>query len=492
MDAMLRKKIGDFYLMKRIGSGGISDVYLGINPRSRKKRAFKILGKRPAVGSFAYGHFMREMGVIREMSHPGIIKVIDNGILGDCYYYSMEFMPGGNLAQRLARGKMPIDSAIKLFAPICDAMAYAHERGISHRDLKPSNILLNIKGEPVISDFGIARTPDLERTVITRPGEILGGIAYLAPEQRFNTKSANRQADVFALGAILYQMLMGFPPLGNFPWPMAVQHGFPEHLQAILEKCLASDPDMRFEHAGSLLVQLERWPEYPIAKSSRIDGSSSQRQIVPRDEHVAPTARADRIEAWFQILRAGTARERLAIVKEMVETLTSAEAKAIVKLYAEEEGRVRWGLIRVLGELRIEAATMLILGDMNSPFYVERAIEALGKIGSREAFNPICSFVANHPDRALIALLPMARTGKKRAIKTLEQYLSHETAALRQAAVCALATIECAESLVLLREHLCVEPDETVRAALIQSVHTLQRVLHPAMKTGVNDLAIPA
>jgi HEAT repeat protein len=489
---MLRKKIGDYFLAKRIGSGGMSDVFLGINPRSREKRAFKILRQRPAVGSFAYGHLICEMDAIRDMSHPGIIKIIDSGILEDFHYFSMEYMPGGNLSQRLERGKMPVDAAIKMFAPICDAMAYAHEQGIAHRDLKPSNILLNENGKPVISDFGIARTPDLERTVITRPGEILGRIAYLSPEQRFSSKSANRRADVFALGAILYQMLMGFPPLGSFPRPMDVQPDFPEWLQAILEKCLALDPDQRFEHAGSLLVQLERWPEYPAPRTLGLAGSSPQRQLAPREDQAAPMAKIDRIEGWLRILRSGTARERLAIVREMVDTMTSAEAKTIVKLYAEEEDRVRWGLIRVLGELKIEAATTLILTDMNSSFCMGYAIEALGKIGSYEAYNPILDFISNHPDSALIALHPLARTGKKRAIKTLEKYLSHETAALRQAAVCALASIECAESLVLLREHLCVEADEKVRAALVQSVHTLQRVLHPAMKAVMNDIAVPA
>ena len=121
-------------------------------------------------------------------------------------------------------------------------MAYAHESGVTHRDLKPSNILFNTKGEPVVSDFGIAKVLNFEKMSLLPAGELMGTIAYLAPEQRFSSKKVNRRADVYALGAILYEMLMGFPPLGNFPKPAEVNPDFPESLQSVLMKCLAPNP----------------------------------------------------------------------------------------------------------------------------------------------------------------------------------------------------------------------------------------------------------
>jgi hypothetical protein len=482
--SMLRKKIDGFYLVEQIGSGGMSEVYLGLNPRTREKRAFKILGKRASMWSAAYGRFIREVDIIRDLTHPGIIKVLDNGVLDDCYYYTMEYMPGGNLIRRMHRGKISIDAAMSLFIPVCNAMAYAHDRGVIHRDLKPANILLNASGEPVVSDFGIAKVLDLERTPLTRSGEILGTIAYLAPEQRFSSKAVNRRADVFALGAILYEMLMGFPPLGKFPWPAEIQQDFPKALQAVLEKCLGIDPESRFENAGLLLADLEKWAEYPAGKSSDLQiASPAAKQFSAMEDEIAPALKTDRIEGWFRILRAGTTRERLAVVREMVEKLTPAEAKTIVKLYAEEGDRVRWGLIRVLGELRIEAATALILSDLNSPFHTECAIEALGKIGSYEAYNPIKEFVTGHQESAMIALIPMAKTGKQRAIKNLQVYLGSEMVVLRMAAVRALALIESVESMQVLKEHLCVERDEKVRALLFQIIHKLQGVLLPSITT---------
>ncbi len=489
---MVRKKIGGFYLVEQIGSGGMSEVYLGINPRSREKRAFKILGKRASLWSSAYGRFIREVDIIRDLAHPGIIKVFDNGVLEDCYYYAMEYMPGGNLARRMDRGKMLMQEAIGFFTPICEAMAYTHDRGVIHRDLKPANILLNPEGHPVISDFGIAKVLDLERTSLTRSGEILGTIAYLAPEQRFSSKNVNRRADVYALGSIFYEMLMGFPPLGKFPWPTEVQPGFPRSLQAILEKCLAIDPDDRFEHAGMLLAEFEKCPEYPSGRNMEVQFDSPAKIADAWEDEIVPPVNTDRIESWFRVLRAGTTRERLAVVREMVEKLTPAEAKTIVKLYAEEGDRVRWGLIRVLGELRIEAATPLILSDLNSPFHTECAIEALGKIGSTEAYNPIKEFVAEHPESAMIALIPMARTGKQRAIKALQHYLRHDMTVMRLTAVRALSSIESVEALQVLKECLCLESDEKVRSTLFQAVHTLQGVLLPSLATTLQSPGEPA
>jgi HEAT repeat protein len=201
------------------------------------------------------------------------------------------------------------------------------------------------------------------------------------------------------------------------------------------------------------------------------------------DEVDAPPIKTDRIESWFHVLRTGTTRERLGIVREMVEKLSPAEAKAIVKIYPEEGDRVRWGLIRVLGELRIESAIPLILSDLRNSCHTECAIEALGKIGCEEAFNAIREYASEHPESAIIALIPLAKTGKQKAVKYLQRYLSNEMAVLRQTAVQALASIGTAEAMQILKEQLIVERDEKVRSSLSQAVHSLQAVLLPDITT---------
>ena len=126
-----------------------------------------------------------------------------------------------------------------------------------------------------------------------------------------------------------------------------------------------------------------------------------------------PPVNADRIESWFGILRTGSTRERLAVVREMVDKILPSEANAVVKLYPEEGDRVRWGLIRVLGELKIEFATPIILNDLRNSFHTECAMEALGKIGSDGAFVSIRDYITEHPESALIGLLPLAQDRKR-------------------------------------------------------------------------------
>jgi serine/threonine protein kinase len=475
--SMLRKKIHDFYLVEQIGAGGMSEVFLGLNPRTREKRAFKILGKSATLWPGAYARFLREVEIIRSLSHPGIIKILDNGVLDECYFYSMEYMPGGNLTRIMQRGKPSLESTAQIFLQICEAMAYAHENGIIHRDLKPANILLSADGKPVVSDFGIAKILDDEHPPLTVSGEILGTIAYLAPEQRFNTKRVNQRADIYALGALCYEMLMGFPPLGKFPRPREINPDFPEGLQSIIEKCLAIRPEDRFENAGLLEIELEKCLNVVPRKKRESAGDVTAKMLLSLEENPSVSEKLDRIESWFRVLRTGTTRERLAVVREMVDKLASTEAKAILKLYPQEGDRVRWGLIKVLGELKIQAATPLILSDLKSPFHTECAIEALGKIGLEESYNALLAYVIEHPESSLIALVPLANTGKKRAVKFLRQFLGNEMSVLRQAAVRALAYVGSEECLQALKDQLCIECDEKVRLSILQAVHSLESAL---------------
>jgi hypothetical protein len=492
--SLLRTKIDGFYLMERIGGAGMSEVYLGIQPKTFERRSFKILGKCSFAGPSVYACFTREIDTIRALSHPNIVPILGHGALEDRYYYSMEHVPGGNLGRRIEHGSIPVDAALPLFLPVCAAIAYAHDCGVMHRDLKPSNILFNKRGEPVVSDFGIARVLNFEKASSALSGEILGTIAYLAPEQRFGEKKVNRAADVYALGAILYEMLMGFPALGIFPKPAEVLPGFDQALQDFLAKCLATNPEERFEHAGQMQLELEK------CCNPTLFGTGTLNPVVaPAPTAFAigelvkmPPAKADRIESWLNVLRTGTTRERLTVVREMAEKISPSEAKTIVKLYPEEGDRVRWGLIRVLGELKIEAATPLILNDLRNSFHCECAIEALGKIGSEEAYVAIRDYITGHPEDAIIGLLPLARTGKQKAIKLILNYLGHDKASLRRAAVQALGSIRSTESLQALKERLCVESDERVKSALFQTVHSLQAILLPDVTEILKMESLPA
>ena len=472
---MLRKRLGEYYIVEHLGSGGMAHVYLALNPRTKDKRAVKVMIKRATTSPVAYARFLREVEIIRGLVHPHIIRITDSGVLDDCYYYVMDYMPGGSLAHKLARSRLPIKEVVRYLIGICDAMAYAHERNIIHRDLKPANILLNASGEPVVSDFGIARAIDSNYSALTKSNEVMGTIAYLAPEQRIDTKRVDRRADVYALGAILYEMIMGFPPLGKFPWPRETQPDFPKTLERIIEVCLALDPDERYSHAGLLLRDLGR-----VWGSMRDPGSAVTEEAKPEALERGVTKQqkmSERIDGWLQVLQSGTTRERLAMVREITEKVDARELDTLMTRFAGEKDRVRWGLIQVFGELRISAACALLLPELDIPLHRECAIEALGKIGTEQAFEPILNYLNRHREAATTALLPLALTGKERAIPHLEGYLSSPLASLRSATVRAIAAIASPQSLSLLKEHLPAEADEKVRSAIRQSIQALQVIL---------------
>jgi serine/threonine protein kinase len=164
---MLRRKIGDFYLTEMLGKGGMSEVYLATHPRSGEKRAVKILHRRALASPSLYARFLREIGISRSLCHPNIVRIYENGVLPDAYYYSMEYCPGGILTRRLEGGQSSTEEILALFGGVCNAMAYAHERGVVHRDLKPSNVLLSADGQALVSDFGIAKVLRSQDTELT-------------------------------------------------------------------------------------------------------------------------------------------------------------------------------------------------------------------------------------------------------------------------------------------------------------------------------------
>ncbi len=474
---MLRRKIGGVYLVSHIGAGGMSNVYLGVNPKTREKWAVKVLVKRATENPAAYARFLREVDIIRGLNHPHIVKVLDSGALDDCYFYTMEYMSGGNLAERMAKGKIPLSETVNIFAQVCDAMAHAHDRGVIHRDLKPANILIDSQGSVQVSDFGIAKALTGGVPTLTASSEIIGTIAYLAPEQRLSAKKVDRRADVYGLGALLYEMVMGFPPLGKFPWPRETQPSFSPRLQAMIAKCLATDPEDRYQHAGLLLFEVDSYRKTLGPCGSHTEPQEGPALRLETEAKRVLEANSDRIESWLRTLRLGTTRERLSTVREMIEKMEPCEAKAVLKLFEGEDDRVRWGLIRVLGELRVPGATRIILNELKRPYHREVAIEALGKIGSEEAFPAIRRFLAENPESANLVLLPLARTGKLKALRDLRHYLADRLAVVRQSAVRAIAAIESQECLQILREHMSVEPDDRVRKAVQQSMQSLETTL---------------
>ena len=230
-----------------------------------------------SVGSWAteahLKRFRREAEAAASLEHPGIVPIYEVGEGDGSCYFSMRFVEGGQLDQVIKRKPMSIRQAAELISKVARTVHYAHEHGILHRDIKPGNILLDAKGEPLLTDFGLARLVEAESTV-TRTKEVMGTPSYMAPEQAMgNNVAVSSATDVYGLGAVLYQLLTGHPPFaGGTTYetiklvldteprqPRLLNPKIDRDLSTICLKCLEKDPKRRYSSALALAEDLERW-----------------------------------------------------------------------------------------------------------------------------------------------------------------------------------------------------------------------------------------
>src|SRR5262245_29011647 len=263
-----------------LGHGGMGVVYKARHVRLNRTVALKMLLAGPYAGQQERARFQREAEAVAQLQHAHIVQVYDVAEHEGRSYFTMEFVVGGCLAHKLAGRPQPARQAAAMMAMLADAVQVAHQAGIVHRDLKPANILLTTDGTPKITDFGIARRLD-SGAGPTQSGELLGTPSYMAPEQAAGkTRAIGPAADVYALGAILYELLTGRPPfraetaaettfqvISHEPAsPLRLNATVPRDLDTICLKCLHKDPERRYATAQALADDLRRFQRgEPIA-----------------------------------------------------------------------------------------------------------------------------------------------------------------------------------------------------------------------------------
>jgi len=285
---LVETTIGGFRILRAIGSGGMGTVYEAEQRRPQRRVALKTLSVR-FPSDRARQRFEDEAEILARLHHPAIAQVLEAGTAriggSEVPWFALELVEGPRTIDRFAREQaMDARSIVDLFAIVCDAVHYAHERGVIHRDLKPGNVLVDEHGKPKVIDFGIARLTD--RDVASRrtfTGEILGTLAYMSPERLEDAPGAAGTAcDVYALGVILYELLAGrlpfrideLPPAravdllraGEAPPPSRVRAGVPQELDWIVTKAMARETSRRYSSAGELSGDLRRFLDgEPIA-----------------------------------------------------------------------------------------------------------------------------------------------------------------------------------------------------------------------------------
>ena len=261
---------GRYRLGRPLGCGGMATVYLGHDSELDRPVAIKVLAENLAGDEAFRRRFLREARLAARLSHPNVVSVYDAGEEADGRpYIVMEHVDGETLAEVLSeRGPLPADEAAMLAAQACRGLAHAHAAGLVHRDVKPQNLLLRRDGTLKVADFGIARAA--EATALTQAGTVLGTAAYLSPEQALG-QEATPAADVYSLGAVLYELLTGRPPyelesLADLAAKQAegaitpvgeLAPAVPQRLEDAVMRSLARNPAYRPASANELARQLE-------------------------------------------------------------------------------------------------------------------------------------------------------------------------------------------------------------------------------------------
>ncbi|MFO0881560.1 MAG: serine/threonine-protein kinase [Gemmataceae bacterium] len=260
--------LGDYEVLEELGRGGMAVVYRARQRSTGRDVALKLL----AGEGTEVERFTREVEATAQLDHPHVISIYEVGQQESRHFFSMRLMEGGTLAALLRDGPIEPRRLASLLEKVARGVHHAHQRGILHRDLKPGNVLLDSTGEPCVADFGLARSLEGDAS-LTHTGVILGTPAYLAPEQARAGRHVSTAADIYGLGAILYEGLAGRPPhvgqsklevvlaaLHDEPvLPRALQPGVDRDLETVCLKCLEREPERRYESAAALADDLGRW-----------------------------------------------------------------------------------------------------------------------------------------------------------------------------------------------------------------------------------------
>src|SRR6266513_569858 len=276
-------ELGDYELLEEIGRGGQGVVFRARQKSLNRTVALKVISLGQWASKAHLKRFRLEAEAAARLEHPGIVPIHEVGERDGSCYFSMKFVEGGQLDEVVRRAPMSIRHAAELIAKIARTIQYAHEHGILHRDIKPGNILLDGKGEPHLTDFGLARLVETESTM-TRTLDVLGTPSYMAPEQAMgNNAAVSSVTDIYGLGAVLYQSLTGQPPFaGGATYetikllldteprqPRLLNPKIDRDLSTICLKCLEKDPKRRYSSALALAQDLERWLRHEPIQARR-------------------------------------------------------------------------------------------------------------------------------------------------------------------------------------------------------------------------------
>ncbi len=375
--ATLQTTLGDSYAIEReLGGGGMSRVFLARDVALGRRVVIKVLPPELAAG-VSVERFQQEIRLAASLHHPHIVPLLTAGEAGDLLYYTMPFVDGESLRERLAReGTLAVADVTRILREVADALAYAHRRMVVHRDIKPENVLLSDE-HALVTDFGVAKAlgQATGRGRMTGAGIVLGTPDYMAPEQAAADPDADQRTDIYALGVLAYEMLGGRPPftgespqrvlaaqVTEAPAPLdRIRPGLPPRLSSAVMRCLEKEPGARWQSAGALRGELDAVPT-PTALTASLRPRRGRRAAL-----VAAVALVLAAAAFF-----GTRRHRGAVA-------TSPSLVAVLPFAVRGPGDVAYlgqGMVNLLST-SLDGAGDLHTVDPRAVLSMARQVGAL-------------------------------------------------------------------------------------------------------------------
>lgn len=284
-------KYGRYEIVDRLGRGGVGEVFLAHDPEIDRKVALKVLHKEHLANKMVIQRFTKEAKAVGRLSHPNIVNVYDVGKDHGTIYIAMEYLEGRPLEEVMQSQRLDMATIVNIGKKVAVALDYAHQKGIVHRDIKPSNLMVTDDWQVKLTDFGIAHFEDPSISLQTSLGDILGTPAYMPPEQ-IAGREVDGRSDLYALGVLLYEMMVGQRPFAANTLPALFntisQHelippekanpSVPSSLSDIVCKCMHKNPDRRYQSGAELLSDLSAYPEddktvfIPLKSKKKVTG----------------------------------------------------------------------------------------------------------------------------------------------------------------------------------------------------------------------------